>query len=131
MPFVFNPRIRNRIANGYIGIDFGATYTKLAFCVMDVNTRTLAGRIQTLQIADPEQAGQRTRYYPSKLGFNPESGELVFHDFRATNIEEVKYFKYSILNNILPTEGAIQRVKTRNAVPYLCAAFFLAASLRL
>lgn len=131
MPFIFNRQPIDRVANVYIGIDFGATYTKLAFRVMDAGTNTLAGRIKTIQIENPEQGGQTTRYYPSKLGFNSKNGELIFHDFKQSNIEEVKYFKYSILNTILPTTGAIQRVKTKNAIPCLCAAFFLAHMIKI
>lgn len=115
-----------KVAEIYIGIDFGTTFTKVSFQV--------GAKEGTTKYSIRFSPGRSEEAYclPSKLGYDKSSDELVFtQDPESVGVDEVKYFKYSMIEKGVPRHRDLdKRAALKNDPQRLCSAFYLAHLIR-
>lgn len=115
-----------KVAEIYIGIDFGTTFTKVSFQV--------GAREGATKYSIRFSPGQSEEAYclPSKLGYDKHTDELVFTQSpESMGVDEVKYFKYSMIEKGVPRHRDLdKRTALKNDPQRLCSAFYLAHLIR-
>lgn len=111
-----------KAAEIYVGIDFGTTFTKVSFQIGGKEGATK----YSIRFFDFD--GEEAYCLPSKLGYDKSSDELVFTPTAIDKgIEEVKYFKYSMIEKGVPRHDNLdKRAALDNDPQRLCSAFYLA-----
>jgi hypothetical protein len=99
-----------------MGIDFGTSYSKVCFAER-----------KTFNFVKFD----KDEYKPSILYFDYK-GNLLYYDKpnETDNIEEIKYFKYSMLNDNLPRSINLAKLKLSVKPEILCSLFFLACLIK-
>ena len=118
--------VPEKVAEIYVGIDFGTTFTKVSF---QVGAREGATKYSIRYSMSPSEDAY---CIPSKLGYAKNSDELVFvqGEFQD-DIDEVKYFKYSMIEKGVPRHRDLdRRPALKNDPQRLCSAFYLAHLLK-
>lgn len=102
---------RQAITNIFIGIDFGTSYTKVSYSYAPSQTP----HIETIEWDNkPEPFFKQTVLYI-------QNGRLYFYKPTGT-YKEVKYFKYSIIENRLRNNSE----PTKNNFEEMCCVYYLA-----
>lgn len=108
----------DRRAQVYIGIDFGTTYTKVSYMIAPSNTR------YSIKFNETKQG----YFKPSIVYVDEKETEVAFNYFDYS--KEVKYFKYSMIDETLlneETEGSVISVPKAR----LFSAFYLGCLIRI
>ena len=132
MGFEFRPRAISAHASSlaktfevYIGVDFGTTYSKVAFQVGDRQGAT------KYSLRFYHEDDEEDYCIPSVLGCSKD-GRLVFtQEPEDSGLIPVKYFKYSMIEKGVPRNDRLGSVRTANDPQRLCSAFYLAHLLRM
>ncbi len=99
---------KQTITNVFIGIDFGTSYTKVSYSYAPTQTP----QIETIKWEDDYFKQTILYLQNNRLCFDKPSGDF----------KEVKYFKYSIVENTLKNNAE----KTVNSFEEMCCVYFLA-----
>ncbi len=115
-----------RMLRVYVGIDFGTSFTKVAF-------KASNGRSGDLEM-NPSGCGEERFFLPSELDCEESSLRLFFHE--RPGCTRLRYFKYamveqgkSLANEILPNLDELDSKnlgKSDNVAEFCCSVFFLA-----
>jgi hypothetical protein len=99
-----------------IGIDFGASYSKVCF---NENKQ-----VNTILFDSSE-------YKPSVLYYNHKSKVIYYINPESeTNIEQIKYFKYSMIDNSLPRSKYLAGEQLYTFPETLCSIFYIACIIK-
>lgn len=103
----------------YIGLDFGTTFTKVAYQVTPSTHKRYSVKFGSGE-------SKEDYYLPSVLYFDPRSQKLKIADDTGKS-EEIRYFKYSMISTALQKNKVLNdpAVVTRTAKEPLCCVFFL------
>lgn len=107
-------------ADIHIGIDFGTSYTKACFYVLDRDERTIMAW-------KPEWQSKGRALLPSRLWLD-SSDILSMNPPSSGDAREVRYFKMAIADQLIGRR-IIPTQKTKNSVYSLYATFFLARAI--
>lgn len=112
--------IREQKSSVYVGLDFGTTFTKAAYEVAPSSVHTKYS-IKFGSGNSPEDY-----YLPSVLYFDPNNCVLSIYN-NTGNLEEISYFKYSMISDALQKNSVINDSKfvTHTPKEQLCCVFFL------
>ena len=95
-----------------IGIDFGTSYTKVCFSYIK--------DFSFVKFFD-------SNYKKSILFYDNNKKELLYSKpENSNNLEEIKYFKYSMIDDSLPKSMDLQALNLQIKPEILCSVFFLA-----
>ena len=114
---IINQRAERK-AQVYIGIDFGTTFTKVSYMIAPSSTR------YSVKFYD-----NKLGYYKPSVVFVDEPENIVSFNY-FDHSREVKYFKYSMIDDTLlneETEGSISRTPKAR----LFSAFYLGCIIRI
>ncbi len=104
----------------YIGLDFGTTFTKVAYEIAPSNVH-----IKYSVCFGPGNSNV-DYYLPSVLYFDPKAQKLKIFD-PEEDCEEIRYFKYNMISDALQKNEVLNdpSVITRSVKEELCSVFFL------
>lgn len=133
MAFDFKPKsfstqssVVPRVREIYLGIDFGTTFTKVSFQIGDREGTT------KYSLKFQAEGDEEDYCLPSLLGYNAESCSLVFtQEPEDDGVEEIKYFKYSMIERGVPRNKSVDGQPTANDPQRLCSAFYIAHVLKM
>jgi len=115
-----------KVAEIYIGIDFGTTFTKVSFQISGKEGAT------KYSLRFNNDHGDEAYCLPSVLGYDTENARLVFtQEPEEDGLEAIRYFKYSMIQEGVPRSQSLERGGTENDPQRLCSAFYLAHVLKM
>jgi len=123
----FKPATRLAITpEVYLGIDFGTTFTKVSY-----RLGTVGAKVHSVSFLKPGDRfrGEENHCMPSKVWLDPnDGGSLVFDAAPDPRLQEVRYFKYGMIERRILEEQSVDfpTEKLKNDVMRLCSAFYLA-----
>ncbi len=115
----FATKSNNSTRNIYIGLDFGTTFTKVAYEIPSTEHKKCSVRFSCGN-------GDSDYYKDSILFFNSEDTTLSITRNTESD-DEIRYFKYAMISNSLPRNEKLYEVgkRLKNNIEELCSAFFL------
>lgn len=115
-----------KVAEIYIGVDFGTTFTKVSFQVGGKEGST------KYSLRFNNDGGDEEYCLPSVLGYDAGKAQLVFtQEPEEDGLELIRYFKYSMIQEGVPRSRKLERGGTKNDPQRLCSAFYIAHVLKM